>query len=219
MADLTLVLPGAPVPTTTHRKATMIGADGTIVTLPIVDPDAELSGLGNRWATIDRPGEKPLTLNGGRKLHKLTVKITCVTAPGLSCEEQIAGIAALENNSPIVLVYGGISTAGWSTETGRWNIVDSTVHVLRRVQGTNDAMQAEITIDLQESNLPPSTSPNVMPKSPTIRTAVVTGDPYLFLLDLAVSQYGKSSMWRKILDANGFRDVRDVTEGVTLVLP
>lgn len=112
------------------------------------------SDLVDRWATIDRPGRKPLTLPASPLLAKATLTVLAADPnPGVNVDQRLLDIRDLVSGyNPIGVVLPDFGK--WST-TGLWVCTTMVVDVQSRVPGNSNQIQrAEVTLELTEANTP-----------------------------------------------------------------
>lgn len=242
MAGVVVVyVKGATPDRAVHRKVSIANRFQAL-TFPIISPESELSDLAATWAEQPRPGRKPLLRRAGLRLAKHSITVTLVRPdPQASVESDIRALAMMaQSTEPIALAYG--ASLPTLSASGHWVIRDLTIRVLARAQGTNDATQAEATIDLLEANIPRWKRPASMKKPAASTTTkllfpVASGSPLgtepIFwtrprahtvvagegLYGIALRYYDDVDMWRAVADANGIIDPRTVEAGQVLRLP
>lgn len=211
-------LPPLPPPVPV-RKVTIVTGTGNIWTAPIADPEQDLD-VGSVWASIDRPGRKPLTAWKGKKLSTMSLHVMGGNPARTSVQSDVEDLAYIAGAKyPVTVAYGSGSTSPNITESGRWVIQDAKIKIKARVPGTNDAAEFEATIDLLEANVPTTYVPKEINEGKwggkTWR--VGEGDT---LQSIAAMVYGDPTRWPEIAAFNQIRDPRKLPPlGSPLMIP
>ncbi len=220
MALVNILVAGAPA--TPGRKMVIIPDGDAPIEIPYADPETDLTNLGWEWAEIGRPGDRPVTSRNGRKLARMGLHFTVADPnPTQPVENILARIGQL-GIVPVTIVYGATSTSWATLTTGRWIVSDLSIKVTQRVPGTNDANRADVTLTVTEHTALPqliAVPGGVTQQSvPRVRIGILYFGETFYQ---AVARYypGDPGAWRRVADANGFRDVRNIPAGATLVLP
>ena len=205
----------------------LLGADGARVT----------GGYGG-WVDVPRPRRLALTQWDGRSSFEMAVQLVLdAHADDGSVEAQCTALErmALPPRSlaepPVLRIRGPVphSDLTWVVSGIDWGAA------MRRTDG--DRTRQEVTISLKryvaedrlqlrpaaerarEKGLGGGGGSNKAAPAPGKRTHVVRAGETLSEIAARKDVYGNASLWKKIADANGIRDPRNLRVGQTLRIP
>lgn len=209
-----------------HPKAKLRTSSGVELELPFAPTTVEHGGLTPVFATLDRPGRKPLLRAGNEPIR--TVTFTGLLARADHQDDVEWYLARLRKigglGHQVTFTYGPL-------ESGTWRITDLTITVTARQHGTNKATRATYSITLAEAvdevaSLGPTTggaktttatkTSSKKKKAAAKKHTVKRGDT---LSRIASRYYGNANLWRRIATANKIRDPRKLKVGQRLTIP
>lgn len=209
MPSVTVRAAARPPRASKHRKVTLTAA-GATATLDITSPEVDLDGLADEWVTTARPGRRPVAQRAGETLRTLTFDAKVLN------EANLVWLAFISRGPfegrQVALGYSKFESSQFVTASGFWIITDLKIRSLRREEGSNRIVRANVTITLTESSTirrlarpgagaPGATSGGRRPRRHTVKR----GDT---LLKISQRYYGTTSRWKAIAKANKIRDPR-----------
>lgn len=135
-----------PHPNLAFQTVNPTGLGGRIE-VPLGPQEVTVDGIAPRWVEIERDGRKPLLINAGGQLRKLSMTLD-VAYPSLDPIDRV--LVALDDLAKsgvaVSVLYG-------TADVGPWQIVSVTRRVTERQNGTNAALQATVDVALTERSV------------------------------------------------------------------
>lgn len=210
-----------------HPKAFLATDTGVKLVLPYAPREVEHSGLSDEWATIERPGRKPLVVRAADGLAVMSFEVLFARADHTdSVEDLIATLRTIAASSARVTVSLGPS------ERGVWRLSSVTVRSQLRQPMTNAITRATVSLSFTEAvdsvtKVGPVSGGYAKPKpKPATKAATRRPGPRYYLMRkgdtlwaLATRYYGNPYKWPVIAKASGIRNPRTIPIGKRITIP
>lgn len=131
-----------------HPRMVLQPAAGAPVAVPFAPTGGEWGGAARRWVEVSRPMRPAVLADTGPGLGVVAYTLLVAHRDGAAITAVLAGlrrIAAASGEAGAVTVTG-LSQA----EAGPWRVTDLGVKVTRREHGTNEPVEAEVSVTLTQ---------------------------------------------------------------------
>lgn len=223
MTTLTVYTPAAAIaqpPPGAHPKAKLTTDDGLVLVLPFAPNEVDHDGIADEFATLARPGRKPLVVKGADGLRTMSFEVLLARSDHQApVEAELAVLRRIAEDGDRVTVSLSALEAGRA-----WRLTGLSLHTTGRQHGTNAVTRATGSLTFTEVidpvvNVGPLTGGKTGGKKKVRKTRhyiVKKGDR---IARIALRFYGDPNGWHRIAKASKLKHPHKLKPGRRLTIP